>query len=98
LVTQRVIVHVITWMPTPPTATGLPQGQAGASPAIFSVGGIAGSLLPARLIDRRKSRRSLARAYLVAALTIALIGFPTVSTGLMFAVVCLARARHQRAA
>jgi AAHS family 4-hydroxybenzoate transporter-like MFS transporter len=89
-VTQLVIVYVITWMPTLLKAAGIPLARAILTSAIFSAGGIAGSLLLARLIDRRKSYRSLVYAYLLAALAIGLIGYSTVHAGLLFAMVCLA--------
>jgi AAHS family 4-hydroxybenzoate transporter-like MFS transporter len=89
-VTQLVIVYVITWMPTLLKAAGLPLSRAIITSVMFSVGGIVGSLLLARLIDTQKSYRTLVGAYILASLAIGLIGFSTVSVGWMFAVVCLA--------
>lgn len=88
--TQLVIVYVITWMPTLLKAAGLPLSRAIITSAVFSVGGIAGSLLLARIIDRSKSYRALERAYLLAALTIGAIGFSTPSALVLFVVVGLA--------
>jgi AAHS family 4-hydroxybenzoate transporter-like MFS transporter len=89
-ITQLVIVYVITWMPTLLKAAGLPLSRAIVTSAMFSVGGIVGSLALARLIDRQMSYRSLVNAYLVAALAIGLIGFSTSSVILLFGIVCLA--------
>jgi AAHS family 4-hydroxybenzoate transporter-like MFS transporter len=66
-VTQLVIVYVITWMPTLLKEAGLPLSRAIITSAMFSVGGIAGSLLLARIIDKQKSYRSLVHAYVLAA-------------------------------
>lgn len=88
-VTQLVIVYVITWMPTLLKAAGLPLSRAIITSAMFSVGGIVGSLLLARIIDRQKSYRSLVHAYVLAALAIGLIGFSTASAGWLFTIVCL---------
>lgn len=85
--TQLVIVFVITWMPTLLKAAGLPLGRAIITSVVFSVGGIVGSLLLARLIDRSKSYRPLVAAFLLAALAIAAIGYTTASAALLFAVV-----------
>jgi len=88
-VTQLVIVYVITWMPTLLKEVGLPLSRAIITSAMFSVGGIVGSLLLARMIDKQKSYRLLVHAYIVAALAIGLIGISTASTGWLFAIVCL---------
>jgi AAHS family 4-hydroxybenzoate transporter-like MFS transporter len=88
--TQLVIVYVITWMPTLLKAAGLPLGRAIVTSATFSVGGIVGSLLLARIIDRRKSWRPLVLAYVLAAVAIGLIGFSTGSAGWLFTIVGLA--------
>ena len=88
-VTQLVIVFVITWMPTLLKAAGLPLGRAIIASATFSLGGILGSLLLARMIDIKKSYGVLVIAYIVSALAIALIGFSTGNANWVFAIVGL---------
>ena len=89
-ITQLIIVFVITWMPTLLTSAGLPLSQAILAAATFSLGGIIGSLLLARLIDQQNSYGSLIAAYLAAALAVGAIGFSTASAGWLLAAVCLA--------
>jgi len=89
-VTQLIIVFVITWMPTLLTSAGLPLSQAILASATFSLGGIIGSLLLARLIDRQNSYRALIAAYLASALAVGVIGFSTASAGFLISAVCLA--------
>jgi AAHS family 4-hydroxybenzoate transporter-like MFS transporter len=89
-ITQLIIVFVITWMPTLLTSAGLPLSQAILASATFSLGGIIGSLLLARLIDRQNSYGALIAAYLASALAVGAIGFSTVSAGWLIAAVCLA--------
>lgn len=88
-VTQLVIVYVITWMPTLLKSAGLPLSRAIIASATFSLGGIVGSLLLARIIDKQKSYRSLVLAFMLAAVAIGLIGFITFSFGGLIATVCL---------
>ncbi|MGY4622895.1 MFS transporter [Bradyrhizobium sp. USDA 4486] len=88
-VTQLIIVFVYTWMPTLLTSAGLPLSQAILASATFSLGGIMGSLLLARLIDRQNSYGSLVGAYLGAAVAVGAIGFTSSTAWLMIAV-CLA--------
>jgi MFS transporter, AAHS family, 4-hydroxybenzoate transporter len=89
-ITQLIIVFVITWMPTLLTSAGLPLSQAILASATFSLGGIIGSLLLARLIDRQNSYGALIAAYLASALAVGAIGFSTVSAGWLIAAVCIA--------
>jgi AAHS family 4-hydroxybenzoate transporter-like MFS transporter len=89
-ITQLIIVFVITWMPTLLTSAGLPLGQAILASATFSLGGIIGSLLLARLIDQQNSYGALIAAHLASALAVGAIGFSTVSAGWLIAAVCLA--------
>lgn len=89
-VTQLIIVFVYTWMPTLLTSAGLPLSQAILASATFSLGGIIGSLLLARLIDSQNSYGALVVAYLAAAVAVGAIGFSAVSTVWLMAAVCLA--------
>jgi AAHS family 4-hydroxybenzoate transporter-like MFS transporter len=89
-ITQMVIVFVITWMPTLLKDAGLPLGRAIFTAATFSLGGIVGSLLLARIIDATRSYRALVMMYVASAFVIALIGFCTFSAPALFAVVGLA--------
>ena len=89
-ITQLIIVYVITWMPTLLTSAGLPLGRAILASATFSLGGIIGSLLLARLIDRQNSYRALIAAYLASALAVGAIGFSTFNPGFLIAAVGLA--------
>ena len=86
-VNQLIIVYVFTWMPTLLTSAGLPLSQAILASATFSLGGIIGSLVLARLIDKQSSYRALILAYLASAVCVGSIGFSTVNpTGLFVAV------------
>ena len=89
-ITQLIIVFVITWMPTLLTSAGLPLSQAILASATFSLGGIIGSLLLARLIDRQSSYGALIAVYFASALAVGAIGFSTASAGWLLAAVCLA--------
>ncbi|WP_326540429.1 MFS transporter [Pseudorhodoferax sp.] len=88
--TQLVIVYIINWMPTLLQANGLPLRDAILTSAAFSLGGIAGSLLLARAIDRRKSYAALVLAFVGAALAIAAIGLVPGQRLLLVLVVALA--------
>jgi len=89
-ITQMVIVFVILWMPMLLKDAGLPLGRAIVTAATFSLGGIVGSLLLARIIDRTRSYRPLVVMYVASAFAIALIGFCTFSAPALFAVVGVA--------
>ncbi|HSU64857.1 MAG TPA: MFS transporter [Burkholderiales bacterium] len=89
-ITQMVIAFVITWMPMLLKDAGLPLGRAIVTAATFSLGGIVGSLLLARIIDTTHSYRPLVAMYVASAFVIALIGFCTFSAPALFAVVGLA--------
>jgi AAHS family 4-hydroxybenzoate transporter-like MFS transporter len=73
-IAQRVIVYIITWMPTLLLASGLDLSQAILTSATFSLGGIVGSLLLARIIDRAHSWWPLSLAFAAAGVAIAAIG------------------------
>jgi AAHS family 4-hydroxybenzoate transporter-like MFS transporter len=88
--TQMVIVFVISWMPTLLKAAGLPLGRAIFASATFSLGGIVGSLLLARLIDRQRSYRSLVITFAAAAIVIGFIGFLAADAAWLFAGVAIA--------
>ena len=89
-ITQIVIAFVITWMPMLLRDAGLPLGRAILTAATFSLGGIVGSLLLARIIDGTRSYRPLVMMYVASAFAIALIGFCTFSIPALLAVVGLA--------
>jgi AAHS family 4-hydroxybenzoate transporter-like MFS transporter len=88
--TQLVIVYVITWMPTLLSSAGLPLARAIQASATFSIGGIIGSILLARVIDRQKSWNPLVATYVLATLAIGAIGYATAIPDSLLAVVCLA--------
>ena len=88
--TQLVIVFVITWMPTLLTSAGLPLSRSILVSASFSLGGIIGSLLLARLIDRQQSFRSLIATFVAASVAIGSIGFSTFNAGWLIATVGVA--------
>ncbi|GAA4354100.1 aromatic acid/H+ symport family MFS transporter [Variovorax defluvii] len=73
-ITQMVIVYVITWMPTLLLASGLDLSQAILTSATFSLGGILGSLLLARIIDRVGAPWPLSAAFAASALALAAVG------------------------
>jgi AAHS family 4-hydroxybenzoate transporter-like MFS transporter len=73
--TQLVIVFVITWMPTLLRANGLPLARAIIASATFSLGGIVGSLLLSRIIDKRGDYGILVGGFLISAAVIACIGY-----------------------
>ena len=88
--TQLVIVFVITWMPTLLTSAGLPLSRSILVSATFSLGGIVGSLLLARLIDRQQSFRSLIATFVASSVAIGSIGFSTFNAGWLMATVGVA--------
>ena len=88
--TQILIVYIITWMPTLLQATGIPLSHAILTSAAFSLGGIAGSLLLAATIDKRRSYAPLVATFLAAALAIAAIGFAPGDRMVLTTVVALA--------
>jgi len=73
-ITQMIIIYIISWMPTLLLANGLDLSQAILTSATFSLGGIVGSLLLARIVDKAGSWWPLTVAFAVAALAIAAIG------------------------
>jgi AAHS family 4-hydroxybenzoate transporter-like MFS transporter len=73
-ITQMIIIYIISWMPTLLLANGLDLSQAILTSATFSLGGIVGSLLLARIVDRAGSWWPLTAAFAIAALAIAAIG------------------------
>jgi AAHS family 4-hydroxybenzoate transporter-like MFS transporter len=89
-ITQMVIVFVITWMPTLLKSAGLPLTRAITASATFSLGGIVGSLLLARIIDEQRSYHSLVLTYVASAVVIGLIGVSALSWAWLLAIVCLA--------
>ena len=89
-VTQLIIVYVFTWMPTLLTSAGLPLSQAILVSATFSLGGIVGSLVLARLIDQQSSYRALILAYLASAVCVGSIGFSTSNSIALFVAVGMA--------
>jgi len=85
-----VIVFVVTWMPTLLTSAGLPLSRSILVSATFSLGGIVGSLLLARLIDRQQSFRSLIATFVASSVAIGSIGFSTFNAGWLIATVGVA--------
>lgn len=73
-VTQMVIVYIITWMPTLLLASGLDLSQAIWTSTTFSLGGIVGSLLLARIIDRVDAPWPLTTAFAASGFAIAAVG------------------------
>jgi AAHS family 4-hydroxybenzoate transporter-like MFS transporter len=69
---------------------GLPLGRAIVTSATFSLGGMVGALLLARIIDRTRSYRPLVVMYVASTFAIALIGFCTFSAPALFAAVGVA--------
>lgn len=67
-VTQLVIVYIITWMPTLLVASGIVLADVILVSATISLGGITGSLLLARIIDRVQSWWPLTAAFVLAGL------------------------------
>jgi AAHS family 4-hydroxybenzoate transporter-like MFS transporter len=89
-ITQMVIVFVITWMPTLLQAAGIPLTRAIIASAVFSLGGIAGSVLLGRIIGAQRSYQSLVLTYVASAFVIGTIGLSTLSWASLIAAVCLA--------
>jgi AAHS family 4-hydroxybenzoate transporter-like MFS transporter len=88
--TQLVIVYIITWMPTLLVASGVGLGAAILISATFSLGGIIGSLLLARIIDRVQSWWPLTAAFVLAGFAVAAVGLAPSHRVMLFAAVAQA--------
>ena len=77
------------WMPTVLNEAGYPLDRAILVSAMFAMGGVIGGLLIALLIDRAGAARTLAAGFLVASLTVAMIGQVTHSAALLLIVLFL---------
>jgi AAHS family 4-hydroxybenzoate transporter-like MFS transporter len=89
-ITQMIIIYIISWMPTLLLANGLDLSQAILTSATFSLGGIVGSLLLARIVDKAGSWWPLTAAFVIAALAIAAIGQAPSDKQALLAAVALA--------
>lgn len=87
---QLVIVYIITWLPTLLVAGGFGLGDAILVSSTFSLGGIVGSLVLARVVDRVQSWWPLTAAFLLAAAAIATVGLAPANRLMLFTVVGLA--------
>lgn len=81
---------IISWLPTLMREAGLPVRGALLTSAALNLGSVAGSLVFARMVDRRGPHGILASAYLVGGVMVALIGMATGSMGLLIAAVAAA--------
>ncbi|MRW94158.1 MFS transporter [Duganella sp. FT80W] len=87
--TLWVYYQVSSWLPTVITDSGIPVTEAATIGAMMPVGGTIGSLINARLMDRYNPFFVLTASYVVAALSIALIGVAIVHPGWLYlAVFC----------
>ncbi len=81
---------IISWLPTLMREAGLPVRGALLTSAALNLGAVAGSLVFARMVDRRGPHGVLAAAYLIGGVMVALIGMATGSMGLLIAAVAAA--------
>lgn len=71
------LYFVNSWMPTIMKDVGIPQGRAIVITTLFQVGGTVGAIVIGKLFDRDLSFRALALGYLIAAVSVFLIGEST---------------------
>jgi len=88
--TLWVYYQISSWLPTVLTESGIGVAHAAQVGAMLPIGGTLGSLLNARLMDRFNPFVVLAFSYVVAAVSIALIGTSLHSTTLVFVTVFFA--------
>ena len=78
------------WLPTIMTAAGYSQSTAVLAGTALQVGGIIGTLSLGRIIDRIGFGRVLVPCFLLAAVTIALIGVPGIGIAVLFTAITIA--------
>lgn len=83
------LYFLANWLPTIAKSAGLPISTAVLVGTMLQVGGVAGTLLMGPIIDRYGFYKVLVPVFLVAAVTIVMIGQPGVSLPLLFTVVTL---------
>ncbi|CFB63979.1 MFS transporter [Pandoraea apista] len=88
--TLWVYYQISSWLPTVLTESGIAVAHAAQVGAMLPIGGTLGSLLNARLMDRFNPFVVLAFSYVVAAVSIALVGMSLHSTTLVFVTVFFA--------
>lgn len=87
--TLWVYYQVSSWLPTVITDSGIPVAQAAVIGAMMPVGGTIGSLINARLMDRFNPFFVLTCSYVVAAVSLALVGASIAHPGWLYpAVFC----------
>ncbi|VVE62089.1 4-hydroxybenzoate transporter [Pandoraea captiosa] len=88
--TLWVYYQISSWLPTVLTESGIGVAHAAQVGAMLPIGGTLGSLLNARLMDRFNPFVVLAMSYMIAAVSIALIGISVNSATLVFVTVFFA--------
>ncbi len=78
------------WLPTIVNAAGYSQSTAVLAGTALQVGGTAGTLLMGRIIDRIGFNRVLIPVFLLAGMTIALVGQPGIGIAVLFAAITVA--------
>jgi AAHS family 4-hydroxybenzoate transporter-like MFS transporter len=78
------------WLPTIVNAAGYSQSTAVLAGTALQVGGTIGTLAMGRIIDRVGFRRVLVPSFLLAAVTIALVGQPGIGIAVLFAAITIA--------
>lgn len=83
------LYFLANWLPTIAKSAGLPLSTAVLVGTMLQVGGVVGTLAMGPIIDRYGFYKVLVPAFLIAAVTIAMIGQPGISLSLLFAVVTI---------
>jgi AAHS family 4-hydroxybenzoate transporter-like MFS transporter len=78
------------WLPTIVSAAGYSQSTAVLAGTALQVGGTVGTLTMGRIIDRVGFGKVLIPAFLLAAITVALVGQPGIGVGMLFIVITIA--------
>jgi len=78
-----------SWLPSVIQSAGLSESSAILAGATLQTGGVVGTLLLGRIIDRYGFAATMAASFLLSVLTIALIGQPSIGPVLLFAVIAM---------
>src|SRR6185312_7505984 len=78
------------WLPTLVNAAGYSQSTAVLAGTTLQIGGTIGTLAMGRFIDRIGFRRVLISSFLLAAITILVIGLPGIGIALLFVAITIA--------
>jgi AAHS family 4-hydroxybenzoate transporter-like MFS transporter len=89
-INQIALTFSIAWMPLVLHHAGSPLGRAITASAVYTLAGVLGAIVIAKLADHAKSGRPVAWAYLLSALAMGAIGYAASTVWLLFVAVSLA--------